>query len=400
LTINGPSPLTVAGRGAVGHVGTHGRLFGTVGGIVSEHAMNLTNHGKVTSAGNAVDEHNGDYTIKNSGLISSSGNLGIGLFGSGLHTIVNSGTIRGVNGSIESEDVNGVEHLTNSGHLFGDVNLLGGADVFTDFKKVNGGVNVSGIIDLGSDADIFNGGSSTVKDSSGADTYNFGAGNDVYLAAFGEADSDIVNGGNGVDTYDATLANNNDVFVNLSTGFAQISGTFDTLTSFENVIGDIGNDSFSGNNAANRLDGRDGGDFLAGGGGKDVLLGGAGADTLLGGAGRDILTGGADADSFQFLFTSESGKTAKTRDVITDFNHGEGDKIGLVVIDAIKGGGDDAFHLTGNAGQAAFTTLQASSASCRQREGAMVSGDVNGDGRADFSISVHGSHPVLGDFDL
>jgi hypothetical protein len=155
LTINGPSPLTVAGRGAVGHgiflgssgaltskvtIGTHGRLFGTVGGIVSEHAMNLTNDGKVTSAGNAVDEHNGDYTIKNSGLISSSGNLGIGLFGSGLHTIVNSGTIRGVNGSIESEDVNGVEHLTNSGHLFGDVNLLGGADVFTDFKKVNGGV--------------------------------------------------------------------------------------------------------------------------------------------------------------------------------------------------------------------------------------------------------------------
>jgi hypothetical protein len=235
ITING----RVAANGAVGggrgiflgvsnsltstiKIGAHGSVFGQVEGIVSLNILNLTNHGKVTSADTGLSaDGNGDYTIRNIGLIAGGGNLGIGLFGTGVRTIVNSGTIRGVNGSIESTNANAVEHLTNSGKMFGDVDLGGGADVFTDFKTVKGVVksgHVSGIIELGGGGDIFNGGraSETVQDGSGANTFNLGGGNDVYRAAFGDAASDIVNGGKGVDTYDAILANSNPVFVDLS----------------------------------------------------------------------------------------------------------------------------------------------------------------------------------------
>jgi len=65
-----------------------------------------------------------------------------------------------------------------------------------------------------------------------------------------------------------------------------------------------------------------GDDTLVGGNGKDILNGGAGNDTLIGGDGNDRLTGGLGADTF--VFSPGDG-----RDVITDFNHGEGDQIDL-----------------------------------------------------------------------
>jgi hypothetical protein len=59
----------------------------------------------------------------------------------------------------------------------------------------------------------------------------------------------------------------------------------------------------------------------------------SGADTLLGGAGDDRITGGSDNDVFVFAAVSETGKTATSRDVITDFTQGE-DVIDLSAIDA------------------------------------------------------------------
>jgi|GEM_PF-837752 len=59
----------------------------------------------------------------------------------------------------------------------------------------------------------------------------------------------------------------------------------------EQASGGRGNDSITGNGAANLLQGGAGDDRLSGYGGNDTLQGGAGGDTLYGGAGNDVLWG-------------------------------------------------------------------------------------------------------------
>ena len=68
----------------------------------------------------------------------------------------------------------------------------------------------------------------------------------------------------------------------------------DTL--IENFVAGSGNDAVTGNDAANRLDGRAGNDRLSGGRGDDRLAGGAGNDRLAGGAGADAMDGGPGRD--------------------------------------------------------------------------------------------------------
>jgi serralysin len=75
-------------------------------------------------------------------------------------------------------------------------------------------------------------------------------------------------------------------------------------------------------------------DQLTGTNKHDKLSGLAGDDTLIGGLGADVLTGGSGSDVFQFNDIKETGKTAKTRDTITDFKTSDGDKIDLSGIDA------------------------------------------------------------------
>ena len=77
----------------------------------------------------------------------------------------------------------------------------------------------------------------------------------------------------------------------------------------ENVVGTGGNDTITGDNHGNRLEGGDGNDNLDGGKGADTLEGGEGddildggksSDVLNGGEGDDTMTGGADSDFFVF----------------------------------------------------------------------------------------------------
>jgi Ca2+-binding RTX toxin-like protein len=119
---------------------------------------------------------------------------------------------------------------------------------------------------------------------------------------------------------------------------------------------------------------------LFGGSASDVIKGGAGNDLLYGGLGQDDLTGGAGADTFRYQGAGESTTTATDR--ILDF--ATGDIIDLGRIDAVTGGNDDAFHIVGAFdGQAGELVLT---------QGAnnvwTVSGDVDGNGQADFQILV------------
>ncbi|WP_052272475.1 M10 family metallopeptidase [Leisingera sp. ANG-M7] len=119
--------------------------------------------------------------------------------------------------------------------------------------------------------------------------------------------------GGGTDTYDLSAYSSN-LNVNLTPGGYSNFGSSQTAnlgrgnyakgniynalqyqgderSLIENVIAGSGNDSVTGNAAANTLHGEGGNDTLSGGGGGDRLWGGTGNDSLLGGDGNDRLWG-------------------------------------------------------------------------------------------------------------
>ncbi|WP_041374889.1 hypothetical protein [Prochlorococcus marinus] len=61
----------------------------------------------------------------------------------------------------------------------------------------------------------------------------------------------------------------------------------------------------------------------------DIINGKGGDDTIIAGGGRDLLSGGSGSDIFQFISIDDSGYGKNNRDVITDFNAGDGDKVDL-----------------------------------------------------------------------
>ena len=132
---------------------------------------------------------------------------------------------------------------------------------------------------------------------------------------------------------------------------------------------------------------------MSGGSGRNVLSGLGGNDTLAGGLGRDTLTGGANKDVFDFNSVLESGKTANTRDVITDFKHLI-DDIDIRTIDSnstVAGNqnfsfiGTAAFHHV--AGEVRFFKQNLAGTA---NDKTVVAGDINGDGAADFQIQLKG----------
>jgi Ca2+-binding RTX toxin-like protein len=132
---------------------------------------------------------------------------------------------------------------------------------------------------------------------------------------------------------------------------------------------------------------------ISGEAGNDVLKGGSHRDVLVGGLDKDTLTGGGARDKFVFNSTVESAVGAN-RDVITDFNHSQRDKIDLHLIDADTGTGlDQAFHFIGAKG------FHGVAGELRFAHN-VLSGDVNGDGAADFQIGLHLSNLAKADFIL
>ena len=169
-----------------------------------------------------------------------------------------------------------------------------------------------------------------------------------------------------------------------------------TLLGIADVSG-IGNglaNTISGNAGDNVLRGFNGNDLLQGGGGEDVLGGGANNDVLNGGAAKDRMSGGGGRDIFVFddLAEARSGM-----DIISDFQQGL-DRIDLRGIDAVTGGGDNAFHML--AVNEAFSGSGAASAGelrhYQLAERTIIEGDVNGDGAADFRIQLNGVFTLSG----
>jgi len=237
-------------------------------------------------------------------------------------------------------------------------------DAFTAADTVNGG---EGFDILGLLGDYTNGLSFGVNSLSGIEQLMLFSGTNVGTASFNYSltfqDENV--GRDGLNISAVTLK---------STEALILDGTDETDGRFS-VLSGAGNDILAGGAK---------GDYFHGGAGNDQLFGLGGNDTLIGGAGTDVLRGGQGKDTFRFENASDSAVGAA--DSIADFQ--SGDKIDLSAIDANgAGAGNGTFAFIGDG---AFTN-QAGQLRAVYDSAAghwTVTGDIDGNGTADFEIFV------------
>ncbi len=134
---------------------------------------------------------------------------------------------------------------------------------------------------------------------------------------------------------------------------------------------------------------------------NDTISGSMGDDSMIGSWGIDKMTGGLGADTFIFYNAEETGLTAKTRDIITDFKHSDGDKIDLHDIDANSA---DANSFGGRIDQS-FTFIGAKAFSKTDATGQLrfdaathiLYGSTDADNKAEFSIQLNGVKSLVAD---
>lgn len=229
---------------------------------------------------------------------------------------------------LQAEDLLGTTAISLTGNEFANT-ILG-----------NAGVNT---LDGGDGNDFLDGGA-------GADTLFGGFGHDSLWGGDGD---DVLDGGDGDDTIFGGAGIDTVSYANASSGVEidlswledqQTRGAgADILVSIENVIGSGYDDVLAGNHEAN------------------------------------VLTGGAGSDRFVFVDTDSAAG-----DTVSDF--AAGDLIDLSRIDARRAtGSDDAFDFIG---AAAFSGVAGQLRATAIGDTWLVEGDVDGDGVADFSLSV------------
>ena len=176
-----------------------------------------------------------------------------------------------------------------------------------------------------------------------------------------------------IDLRDATLEYEEGGGGWMSYAFGIFGGfTIANAVTIEAAKGGRGNDSLTGNEAANKLNG------------------GKGDDAIAGGAGRDALKGGAGNDVFFFDGAEDS------RDAIMDL--AAGDVIDLSAIDAKEGvDGNQMFHLVGSFGGGAGQAMLQYKAG---KDITLLLLDTDGDAQADISIQLNGDQRGFSDFVL
>ncbi len=208
-------------------------------------------------------------------------------------------------------------------------------------------------------------GNNILDGGKGSDTMAGGLGNDTYMV---DSVGDVVieDIGGGTDTVISSVSYTLGHDVEKLT-FIGTLATIGTGNALDNEI--------IGNQAANRLYGRDGDDTISGGFGNDILYGELGDDTLSGGVGLDTLYGGDGADYFHF-----DGSALFEVDVVRDYSLSQGDVIDVAdVLTGYTPGTDDIND---------FLRLSGSS----------VQVDMDGTGTDSHWVTIailSGIHPIL-----
>jgi Ca2+-binding RTX toxin-like protein len=251
----------------------------------------------------------------------------------------------------------------------------------------------------GNDILVGNGIDSVLYGDAGDDTYTVYSARDVVIEGVGQgydtvasnvdytlganvealrlAGSAIVGWGNALDNRIDGNALDNDLRGYDGNDFIQGGAGNDT------IYGGNGNDDLRGDAGNDVIYGGGGDDKISGGDGNDTLKGDAGADQIEGGIGNDKMWGGDGKDVFIFR---DASVVAHDVDEIFDFDRAL-DIIGLSTIDAnVKTAANDAFKFIGSA---AFSGKAGELQAVAYGDGMKISGDVNGDGRGDFTIILH-----------
>ena len=226
----------------------------------------------------------------------------------------------------------------------------------------------------------------------GKDRMAGGSGDDTYVV---EQSGDVVeeHGDAGLDTVRASISHGlgGNVEDLVLLGGASLDGTGNELAN--TLSGNAGSNLLQALSGKDAIYGGDGGDLLLGGKGRDALFGGRGGDDLQGGGGKDILRGNSGADDFVFVQLGDSGISNNTRDRIEGF--GGQDRIVLRDIDAVRGGGDQAFRLdqdgSFDAGEIRLREVNA---------GLRLEMNVDGDRKAEMTIMLTNVHGGLNDSDF
>ena len=237
-----------------------------------------------------------------------------------------------------------------------------------------------------------NGGSNHIWGADGNDVIFGRSGNDSLFGLNGDdtmvggAGGDLLNGGAGRDRaqYNDASAGLTADLQNAASNTGDAAG--DSYVSIEDLFGSNFDDTLRGDAGANNILGANGNDLILGRDGEDSLSGGNGNDTLIGQAGRDFLYGNGGNDTFVYQDITDSA-TNYLRDQIGDFSQGA-DVINLLNIDANTiVGGNQAFSFIG---YSVFHGVAGELRAAVSSGNSIVSGDVDGDGNADFSILVAG----------
>ncbi len=262
-------------------------IFGD--GIANTVTVSRNAAGTILINGGAVAVQGGQPTVANTGLIQAFG--------------------LGGNDNLSLDESNGA---LPAAHLFGGAGndtVIGGSGADQLFGQ---GDNDNLLGRGGSDLLFGGAGNDTLTGGDGDDQMFGGAGNDRMIWNPGD-DSDLMEGGAGIDTAEVNGGNGAEVFTIAANGahvrFDRVSPapfSIDIGTTENLVVNANGGDdaiSASGNLAALiklTVDGGAGNDTILGGNGADSLLGGDGNDFIDGNQGNDVAFLGAGDDTFQW----------------------------------------------------------------------------------------------------
>ena len=365
------------------------------GGSGNQTQIDILNGANVIiTGGEFVDSGSGTKVVVNDGT-------GTVRFNGSEFVHASGGTLKAGSSSVLGLDLNLVRSVSATGFYSTNGEILlgtgsgGGGDpvdkVMTGTSgndvlapATNDDWTVSGL--GGADSITTLGGSDSVTGGSGDDKILTGGGDDTLRFSGSGNGFDTIDGGAGSDRMVAT-ANGTVIGIRGITGIEAISSNgFSSVSikgSSASDLLDFSNVSLSGIGSIN------------GGSGNDTISGSGSADVIAGGAGADILRGNGGSDRFDFNKASESPVAGADR--ILDFQLGL-DRVDLSGIDAnSQATGNQAFKFLGEAG----FTKHAGELRIDRGDPAVttITGDLNGDGVADFAITLTGQFQLSsGDF--